>query len=153
MSTETEAYIERLQYLRDQVSELLEGTSEHELNWTPLAEDTNSAIVLATHIAGSESHWVHQVAGGIDVHRNREAEFEVSASDPSEILALLRKTGQTTKEVLGNVSTADLDKAGGTGPSGAPVTGRWAVLHAIEHIGQHLGHLDLTKQLYAARGK
>ena len=33
---------------------------------------------------------------------------------------------------------------------GRLVTRRWAVLHTLEHIGQHLGHLTLTFQLKKA---
>lgn len=33
---------------------------------------------------------------------------------------------------------------------GETVTGRWAVLHALEHTALHLGHLQLTAQLWRA---
>jgi hypothetical protein len=28
---------------------------------------------------------------------------------------------------------------------------RWCILHVIEHIAQHLGHMQLTRQLWLAK--
>ena len=151
MTTEAEAYIERLDYLLGEVKNVIQGMSQEELNWMPLATDTNSPCVLATHIAGSVGFWIHQVVGGIDVHRDRDAEFEAKAAAAAELEALLDRAAQTTRDVLQNLSSDDLSQTKDVRPGQAPVSLRWAVLHTIEHLGQHLGHLTLTKQLYAAR--
>ena len=150
MSTETQAYIERLDHLRNEAKKVIQGMSSEELNWVPLPADTSSPAVLATHFAGSEGFWVHQVAGGVDVHRDRDAEFAARVSTAAELEALLERTGETTRQTLQRLSGDDLDQSA-QGIRGETVTRRYAVLHAIEHLGQHLGHLSLTKQLYAAR--
>ena len=71
---------------------------------------------------------------------------------------MLSETGETTHLVLSKATTADLDET--FDYRGQSVTRRWAVLHTLEHIGQHLGHLTLTKaalpgpeRLGMARGK
>ena len=149
MTTETEAYLERLDYVRNEFKKEIRDMSPEELAWQPLGEDTNSAYVLATHVAGTEAYHIHQLVGGIDVHRNREAEFAAVGADPSHLECILSETGDTTREVLSNATTADLDET--FDYRGQSVTRRWAVLHTLEHIGQHLGHLTLTRQLYRAQ--
>jgi len=151
MTTEDEAYIERLDYLLNEVKNVIQGMSQVELNWTPLATDTNSPCVLATHIAGSVGFWVHQVVGGIDVHRDRDAEFVAKAASAAELEALLDRAAQTTRNVLQNLSGDDLSQTKDVRPGQPPMSLRGAVLRSISHLGEHLGHLTLTKQLYAAR--
>ena len=153
MSAEIEAYIERLDYLRNEIAETIRGMSAEELNWTPLAADTNSPTVLATHVAGGESYWLHQVIGGIDVHRDRDAEFVAEAAASAELETLLERTGQTSRQVLRGLSTDDLDETSAPRPGGDPVSTRYAILHQIDHLAQHLGHLTITRQLYSARKK
>ena len=48
------------------------------------------------------------------------------------------------------LSGDDLDQTKTAKPGEPPVSLRYAVLHQIEHMGQHLGHLSLTAQLYSA---
>ena len=149
MTSETEAYLERLDYLRDEFKKEIRNMSPEELAWKPLDGDTNSPYVLATHVAGTEAFHIHQLVGGIDAHRNREAEFAASGMDPSHLERMLSETGETTHRVLSKATTADLDETFEYG--GRSATRRWAVLHTLEHIGQHLGHLTLTRQLYRAQ--
>ena len=149
MTSESQAYLERLDYLRNAFKEEIRDMTPEELAWKPLDEDTNSAYVLATHVAGTEAYHIHQLVGGIDVGRNRDAEFAAGGMDPSRLERLLDETGETTRQVLSNATTAHLDET--FDYRGQPVSRRWAVLHTLEHIGQHLGHLTLTRQLYRAQ--
>ena len=151
MSAEIEAYVERLDHLRAAIVEAIRGMTAEELDWTPLAADTNSPAVLATHVAGSERYWLHQVIGGVDVRRDRDAEFAARATGSAELEAVLERTGQTSREVLRGLSTEDLDETRATRPGQDPVSIRYAVLHQIDHLAEHLGHLSLTHQLHSAR--
>ena len=151
MATESQAYIERLDYLRNEVKKAIQGMSTEELNWAPRDKDTNSACVLVTHIAGTEGFWIHQMVGGTDVDRNRDTEFAARASNVAELKALLDSTAQTTRNILQNLSSDDLGQTKEPRSGAEPVSLRYGILHTIEHLGQHLGHLTLTKQIYAAR--
>ena len=150
MSTETDAYIERLDYLTDEFKKALQGISAEELDWVPLSADSNSACVLATHAAGTQSAWIHQIVGGIDINRSRDAEFAAKGATVDELVALLDRTASTSRTVIDGLSTADLHKVHETA-DGQRVSTRWAILHTLEHIAQHLGHLTLTRQLYAQK--
>lgn len=151
MTTEAEVYIDRLDYLRNEVKKAIHGMSAEELSWAPLPADTNSPCVLATHIAGSESRSIHQVVGGIAVKGTRDAEFAARVSRASELEALLDRVAPTTRSVLQNLSSDDLSQTRVVRPGEAPVSLRYVILRTIAHMGEHLGHLNLTKQFYAAQ--
>ena len=158
MNLEAEAYIERFEYLRNEFKEAIHQRSPNELIWKPTQllypspqVETNSAYVLITHVAGSEAYHIHELVGKINVNRDRASEFAVSEqpreSIPSfsQLQQTLTKVGKTTHQVLSRITQEELNESFEYG--GRLVTRRWAVLHTLEHIGQHLGHLALTLQL------
>lgn len=151
MAGEIETYAERLDALRREVAEAIHDMGADELNWAPTADETNSPAALVAHIAGSESFWVHQVIGGLDINRDRDSEFRTRAADSAGLEDLLLTTGETSGAVLRKASGEDLSRTRTARPGEPPVSLRYAIVHQIEHMSQHLGHLTLTKQLYAAR--
>jgi hypothetical protein len=48
---------------------------------------------------------------------------------------------------LGRITLADMGTMR-TLPRPEPVTAAWALLHALEHVGLHLGHAQITRQLW-----
>lgn len=153
MDAEIEEYIKVFDYMRGEVKKAIQGMGPEELNWTPLPQDTNSAAVLLTHLAGAESFRIHQVVGGTDIGRNRDAEFQARAGSVAELQALLDRTAAKSTEVLRKVSAGDLDRVVTARQGEAPASLRWNILYNIQHYGQHLAAISLTRQLYAARGK
>ena len=148
MDPEVQSYLNSLDALRGEVRSAIQGLSAEALNWRPLPEGTNSIYVLVSHMTGSESFLIHQVIGGRDIGRNRDAEFVARGESPAELEALIDRAGQGTREVLQGLTSADLGvikELGGGRPS---QTARWCVVHIIEHLALHLGHLQLTKQLW-----
>ncbi len=151
MDPELDGYIRILDSMRDEIKKALQGMSANELNWMPLEKDTNSAAVMVTHLVGAESFRIHQVVGGTDVGRVRETEFLAQASSVTELEALLVRTGARSTEVLRKVSARDLDRVVTAREGEAPASLRWNILYNIQHYGQHLAAISLTRQLYATR--
>jgi hypothetical protein len=151
MNPELDGYIQILDSMHDEVKKALQGMSTDELNWMPLEKDTNSAAVLVTHLAGAESFRIHQVVGGTDVGRNRETEFLARASSVADLEALLDRTSVKSKDVLLKVSARDIDRVVTARAGEAPASLRWNILYNIQHYGQHLAAISLTRQLYATR--
>ena len=152
MNAEIQAYVFHFDYLHDEVKRAIHGMSEEELNWAPLPDDTNSPAALVTHMAGAENFRLCEIVGGTSIQRDRDLEFVVVAFSADGLEVLLDTTSQATRAVLENLSGDDLDQTRSAAhPWEPPLTARWNVLHTIEHYGLHLGHLSLTKQLYAAR--
>ncbi len=150
MLSETRTYIERLRALRADTLKALDGANARALNWKPTARDTNSLFVLATHLLGSERHWIHRVVGGRAVERDRDAEFRARGKDSANFRAQFDLVAQTSEEVLARLTDADLNAARDT-PNYGTVTVRWAIVHLIEHFAEHVGQMNLTRQVWQAQ--
>jgi len=150
MNPELQTYLDRIENLRAQISELLAGLPAEALNWRPVeGEDdhaTNSLGALATHVAGAEHFWIAEVIGGRAQTREREAEFRAQATDAAALVRLLAEVGAESREVLAAYSDDDLSQT--RQREGRTITVRWALLHVVDHTALHLGHMQLTYQLW-----
>ena len=150
MLSELENYLQRIEDLRRQVIDLISGLPAKALNWRPTenVEDhaTNSLAVLATHVAGSEHFWIGEVIGGQPPTRNRPAEFVTQTANADELCHLLQKSGEETREVFTTLNEEDLNSIREI--DGRTVSVRWGILHVIDHTALHLGHMQITYQLW-----
>jgi uncharacterized damage-inducible protein DinB len=150
MFPELESYLQRIEDLRGQVSDLIAGLPAEALNWRPTggveSHATNSLAVLAAHVAGAEHFWIAEVVGGRPPTRDRAAEFATQATDAAELCRLLEKISGETREVLSTLREADLDGTREVKDRTVPV--RWSILHVIDHTALHLGHMQITYQLW-----
>jgi uncharacterized damage-inducible protein DinB len=150
MSAELNGYLERLDFLRMQACEIIRELPEAGLNWQPLAENPqppfNSLAALAAHLAGAEHYWLGEIFGSLPPTRDREAELSAHVSDSSALIHLLEKTGEETHAVFAGFSPANLDE--NRRVNNHDVSLRWAILQVIEHSALHLGHMQITYQLY-----
>ena len=151
MVSELTNYLERIEDLRSQVSSMLAELPVDVLNWRPIEgkDDhvTNSLAVLAAHLAGAEHFWIAEVVGGRSETRNRDAEFATVATSTAEIVQLLEKNAPETRGVFSTLSEVDLN--GTRQIKGRTVPVRWCILHVIDHTSLHLGHMQITFQLWA----
>ena len=135
----------------DELRKALDGCSAEELNRRPAGEETNGLAVLAAHALGSTRSWLSLAVGAALPQRDRDAEFLVVAGDPAAFLGRVDTWSRECRALLeaylrfypGRVGTApwrayDQDE---------PVTAAWALLHALEHLREHVGHAQLTRQL------
>ena len=146
MIPEVQDFVDRIDDLRRQVKETIQGLDEQGLNWTPLAQDTNSVAVLMTHIAWTERFWTRQVIAGRDIGRNRDAEFIARAASPAELEELLDQAGQDTREALDPLTLEQLREQ--RTAIGRTFTVQGCLLYLLEHLACHLGHMQLTRQMY-----
>lgn len=145
--------------LKDHLDELraaVDGLPDEALNWKPAGDDTNSVAVLVTHVLHSTRSWISTAVGAPLPDRDRDSEFRVAVERTSDLLALLDDFGA---QVLALVNDAgDIDWAANRKAHMRPspdlpdyVPAAFALLHAIEHFGQHVAHVSLTRQLWDAR--
>ena len=151
LTTELANYLERIEDLRGQVGGLVSGLTPEALNWRPIEgwddHATNSLAALAAHSAGAEHFWIAEVVGGRRATRDREAEFATLAASSAEIIRLLENTALETREVFLTLKDTDLKDTRQTAGRTVPV--RWCILHVIDHTSLHLGHMQVTFQLWA----
>lgn len=140
------AYLERLEALHAEMNKVLAGLPLTALDWLPGAE-MNSLAVLATHVAGSERYWVGEVAGGDPAHRDRPTEFRIYGLNEIELIARLDATVAHSRMVLENLTLPGLELRRSAADRGE-VTVAWALFHNLQHVGTHLGQMQLTRQLW-----
>ena len=126
------------------------------LNWKPAGKHTNSIAVLATHSLHSTRSWLCTALGETLPDRDRDSEFRVAADNADSLLALFDDVASQCNTLL--AAPRDVDWATvrrtHTRPDASDaieVPAAWALLHAIEHLREHLGQMQLTRQLWDKR--
>ena len=155
MSPYADAISTFLHRLTDQVFETLDGVDEATLiSWRPteLGPDGNTMMGLATHTVGAGEHWLLQGAGGQEIPRDRLAEFRAETS----VAALRQRYDHWLAE--SDRVLAELDEAAlasiyrreanpDQGVSAAVFSRAACVIHSLEHMALHVGHLQIQRQL------
>ncbi|MBI2918896.1 MAG: DinB family protein [Chloroflexi bacterium] len=150
MEPEAQAYVDSFHNLWEQARQALKDLPPQALNWTPLPRDTNSAAVVVTHMCGSAALGVYQALTGVDVRRQRDAEFRASAQTAADLLAVVDRIEAQCREALEGATTNALAEAFAP-PGRDPLSRRGWVQRSLTHLGTHVGHLQLTRQLWEAR--
>jgi hypothetical protein len=134
----------------------VDGLPDEALNWKPGGEDTNSVAVLVTHVLHSTRSWISTAVGAPLPDRDRDSEFRAAAGSTKELLSLLDDLGGQILALLNNAGEIDWAANRKTHMRPDPdlpdyVPASFALLHAIEHFGEHLAHVGLTRQLWEGR--
>ena len=108
----------------------------------------NSVAVLLAHIVGLLHEGV-DIALGDPPDRVREQEFQTRGVLSAEMLRRLDAVIDYARGALPRLGLEDLDKE--RKDEDGTVTCGWALLHALEHAYMHLGHLQLTCQMWRQR--
>lgn len=130
----------------------LDGADAATLNAAPAGADSSSLAVLGVHALASTRSWLALATQAPLPPRDRPSEFQTIVEDPASFLAAMDETADICRRLLTDVDAID-PAAVATAPwrSGAeaeqPVTAAWALLHALDHLREHVGHAQLTRQL------
>jgi uncharacterized damage-inducible protein DinB len=154
MTAETELFIHFFDRLHGRALEAIAGLPVEALNWRPLPgaegdDVTNSLAATLAHLVGSERYWVGEVVGGRPANRDRPAEFRAVAEDEASLRQAVEATGALIRDVLSTVTEARLAET--THAMDREITRHWAMIHALDHASLHLGHMQLTRQLWEGR--
>lgn len=110
-------------------------------------EGSNSGFALVAHVVGVMGYWGRTVNRGIVVPRDRAAEFTATGT-VEEALALLDLGRARLHE---DVAACDPTAAPVNPPTGADLTAYATqgvvLLHVYEELAQHLGHLEVTRDV------
>jgi Protein of unknown function (DUF664) len=133
----------------DQMADIVGELGDDLANRRPALPGANSPYAILRHCLGVMEFWGGQVVAGRLVQRDRAAEFR--ASGPVAALIAAVRDGKASFR-------ADAAKADpGAPPRGThPTTGPdeletrsqgSALLHVLEEVTQHLGHMELTRDV------
>ena len=145
-----EDYAERLGVLHSGMHQIVEGLSTAALDWVP-GPGMNSLSVLVAHVAGAERYWIGDVAGQDPSDRDRDAEFRTHGLDASELQTRLANAFDHSRRVLEGLTLADLEATRISPRDGRPFSVAWCLAHALEHTALHLGHMQVSRQLWEYR--
>ena len=143
-----EDYLERLRELNADFIKTFDDLPDEALDWVPGSE-MNSLCVLVVHTTAATRFWIGDIGLGESSNRVRDEEFKARGLSKDELKARFATLEGYVSGALERISAADLStartfryrikEAGSVG---------WALLHALEHVGIHLGHAQITRQLW-----
>jgi hypothetical protein len=132
----------------DAIRDLVDGATVEMLNWRPAGPESNSPGVLVVHALSSTRHWLSVAVGAPPPPRDRPSEFRTEVEDADEFRRRMYRIGD---DIRGILDGGHGFVAGARRPA-EEVTAAWALLHAVEHLREHVGHLELTRDMWARRG-
>jgi len=114
------------------------------MDWLP-GPDMNSVAVLLAHITGLLHEGI-DIALGDPPGRVRAQEFQTHGVLSVEMLRRLDAVIDDARGALPRLGLEDLDKE--RNDDDGPISCGMALLHALEHAYLHLGHVQLTCQMW-----
>ena len=145
-----ESYFDILRTCHNDFHKALDGLPPEALDWVPGTE-MNSISVLVHHLTGAERYWIGDVAVGEPSNRDRSAEFKVHDVGMDALRQRLDDTLNYASSALEKLTLQDLEATRTSPRDGRTFTVAWALLHALEHSNQHLGHVQIIRQLWEQR--
>lgn len=145
----TGAAVGTLEKLRTDIAEGLAGLDADALNWRPVSGG-NSIAGLLSHMLEA-STFLLSLGRGMAGPRDRDAQFEKVAADGASFLREVEAAWPAIAAAAQSYTGADL--AAARDFRGRPVNGAWCLLHACDHMMEHWGQIQLTRDLYNARGE
>ncbi len=142
-------YQERLEDLQHRLHREVQDLSSEAIDWSP-GPQMNSVAVLLAHITGLLQEGI-DIALNTPPSRVREQEFQTRGVLGTEMLRRLDAVIDYARDAMPRLGLEDLDKE--RKDEDGTVTCGWALLHALEHAYLHLGHVQLTCQIWRQREK
>jgi hypothetical protein len=132
----------------DEVRRGIDGLSIDELNAVPAGGDTNSIAVIATHALASTLSWLSLAMGAPPPPRDRDAEFRAIADE-----GFASRADDMISRCMAVLDGGAWDPARVGTPNWSarlasePRTAAYALSHALAHLGEHVGHVHMTREL------
>jgi uncharacterized damage-inducible protein DinB len=142
-------YLERLEDLQHRLHRGLRDLPAEAMDWSP-GPEMNSVAVLLAHITGLLREGI-DLAKDDPPSRVRAQEFQTRGVLLAEMLRRLDAVIDYARDSLPRLNLQDLAQS--RQDEDGPVTRGWALLHALEHAYLHLGHIQITYQLWGQREK
>ncbi len=139
----------------DSMSGIVRGLGDEAANRRPDLPGANSPFAILRHCLGVMDYWGGEVIAGRAVQRDRDAEFRASGRTADLIAAAEAARAAFRADLAG----ADLAAPPlGTHPTAdrgslEMASQGHALLHVLEEVCQHLGQLEITRDLLSASGQ
>jgi uncharacterized damage-inducible protein DinB len=143
-------------YMRHAYAQMLEVADrlgDQRVNDRPIGTGTNAVAALVVHCCGVTEFWIGHVALGRPTRRDRDSEFTITAT-VAELHDLVDRTLAQLSEDLAAIAAGktQADRTGRQFLEGGDESDAAIVLHVIEELYQHLGHMEITADALMVRG-
>lgn len=142
-----ETYNEILDDLLERMDGVFSDLPVEALDWTP-DPAMNSMTVMVVHTLAALDYWIGHMLGGKPSNRDRSAEFEVHGYSKAQLHDLLKQARETVNQVLDKLTLEDLDNKEYSAVHKDYFTGNFSLAHALEHTALHVGHMEITRELW-----
>ena len=143
-------------YMRHAFAQMLDVADrlgDTRVNDRPLGPDTNAVAALVVHCCAVTEFWIGHVALGRPTSRDRESEFSTSAT-VAELHEMVESTLAQVAEDLAAIDAGRVqaDRTGRQFLEVGDESDGAIVVHVMEELYQHLGHMELAADALAVRG-
>jgi uncharacterized damage-inducible protein DinB len=152
MSTFFDDLYNRFYELHMEIVKSVDSLPDEAMDWTA-GPDMNSIGVLIVHLIGAERYWIGDVSLGKPSDRVREKEFSVYGLSVEELKKRLFAADDFCRDALARFSLKDLEMIRESPRNEKSFTVGWCLTHALEHTALHVGHIQLTSQLWTRATK
>jgi len=139
----------------DRMLSIATELGDDQLNVVPSLPGANSAYQIVFHCCGMLEWWTREAVLGVDVGRDRDGEFEASGT----VAELTARVDGVRRQLRADLQLIDIDGPLRGDPSdhyqGTPIarSARGVLLHVLEELAQHHGHLEITRDVLSRRGR
>lgn len=141
------SYLSWFETLHKEANEVIEGLPAEALDWSP-GPEMNSITVLVVHMAASQRYWIGDVAMQEPSGRVRSDEFVTEGLTSEGLQQRLAAAMAYTRQAIGRLTLEDLGAMRPSPAGDEEYSVANALLHSLEHTAQHVGHLQMTRQLW-----
>lgn len=138
-----------------EMARIVEGLGDERANEAPPLAGANSAYAVLTHCLGVLEYWGGATVAGRTVQRDREAEFKATG-EVAELLARTEAARRRLHEDVGTLDALAAPSQVGRDPD-HPVpyseTQGAVLLHVLEELFQHLGQMEITRDVLQAQAR
>lgn len=136
----------------DRMTAIVGELGDDLVNVQPSLPGANSAFQIVFHCCGMLEWWTREAVQGIDVGRDRDAEFTASGT----VGELTARVDVVRRQLREDLAVIDLhgplrgDPSDHYKDTAIGRSARGVLLHVLEELAQHHGHLELTRDLVRA---
>lgn len=131
----------------ERYSKVVDGMPEDALNWRPGNEETNSIAQIVRHATAVQNLLLGRAVGEPPAYDHAES-LRNDPATKAELLGLIADAKAKKDESLARVDPMDMSEMLDNGR--APRA--YFVIHVADHGQEHLGHAELTKQMWEQYG-
>jgi hypothetical protein len=140
-TNESEVYRYHLRRLITWYIEALDPLPPAAFSWRPPVAEANTLAAICVHAISSSEWWVLSCVGDGPIERDRDAEFAADVSW-AELRPRFSAFLEKAEALLTGMSSEQLAEIS-RHPAGDRMKRR-CLTHTIEHLGLHLGHVEIT---------